>query len=126
MNATAKMAVGSLGTRPVARYSLTTGMPAHRPTMQNAKAISEKNLTGGSPEQRADHGDHLQTVTHRIQFRDRAFGAVAVVNRNVQDAPTMIDGVYRELGLDLEASERTGNVLINGLDMARYPVMTSE
>lgn len=46
MNATAKMAVGSLGTRPVARYSLTTGMPAHRPPMQNAKAISEKNFNG--------------------------------------------------------------------------------
>ena len=46
MSAAARMAVGNRGTRPVARYSVTTGMPAHKPPMQNSRATSEKNFNG--------------------------------------------------------------------------------
>ena len=46
MSAAARMAVGNRGTRPVVKYSVTTGMPAHRPLMQNSRATSEKNYNG--------------------------------------------------------------------------------
>ena len=70
-------------------------------------------------EKDADHRDHLQPVFHGVQLRDRALGTVAVLHRDVGDAPTTVDGVYGCSVSIWKPSERTGNVFTKGLDMAR-------
>ena len=62
-------------------------------------------------EQRADHGDDLNAVAHGIKLGLGAFRAVAVLDGHVFDTPTVVDGMDREFGFDLESLRKHGEGL---------------
>lgn len=72
-------------------------------------------------EERADHGDDLDAVADRVELGLRAGGAVPVLHRDVLDAPAVVDGVYGELGLDLEALAQDGECLDEWLAHGAVP-----
>ena len=62
-------------------------------------------------EQRADHGDDFNAVADGIKFGLGAFRAIAVLNRHVFDAPTVVDGVDGKFSFDLESLGKHGEGL---------------
>ena len=53
----------------------------------------------------AEDGTHdLDAVAHRVQFGDRAFGPVAVLNRHLVEAQVVVERVDGHLGFDFEAA----------------------
>ena len=54
-------------------------------------------------EQRENHHEHLHAVGEGVELAFRAFGAVAVIDGNLSDAPALVDRVDRQLRLDLES-----------------------
>lgn len=69
--------------------------------------------------ERSNHCDDLDAVANGVELGLGACGPIAILHRHVFNSPAVIDSVDGELGLNLEASLKTGKVLTKGLLMAR-------
>lgn len=65
--------------------------------------------------ERSDHCDDLDAVADRIEFGFRALRSIAILHRHVFNTPAVVDGMYGELGFDLEALAQNGEGLDEGL-----------
>ena len=84
-------------------------LPDHRHAEQKADHAQQKTQKREEREravifeQRENHHEHLHAVGEGIELAFGALGTVAIIDRNLSDAPALVDRVDRQFGLNLKS-----------------------